>query len=1076
MPQSNNKKNILSKLLSRRQENKRSVARPSTPVHYDALEQRQLLAFVAFGDMTTLMLTQTGDDGNVIIDNDGTGGAFRVTDGVGTANYLASTNIIINLMDGTGNELDFNLGSAHTGNVEINLGNGTRDVDLAGLNNTIGGSLTINGGTGDQDVELSPFAELDVSGDLNLSLGLGTADIVTTLVNDLTVDGNLNFDGVNTFRGVSNVVVLGNATMDVTGDDEGGRFDDTIGGSIAISGAFTFTGDQYGDAVFLHDTFSAASVDIHLGDIASNRVDLPTANIAGDVTITGGSGIDVITSDAATMIGGDIDINLGDSSNDADILGVFGGTNVSYQGGNGVDTVVFGTTGTPAQVNIILGDDSDSFEVAAGAAIAPTTLTVDFGDDNDTFINNFGAFNFNANLMGLHGFDHAYEFSTDTLTSVQVSDPGSLLIDDLGTGGAIQFINGGTVELTPVTNLSVTLVDNLGTMLDVGLDLSGNLMLNLGEGARDVNFVGLDNTILGNLTINGGADTQTIELAVDNGLIVRGDATIDLGAGSDLIDEDARDLTFNGDVTLIGVNTFQNDGAIIVSGNLFVDSSSESEISMFSDGDNLAVQGNATFLGGDNQDSLTLGSNSLVAGNLLVNFGEGLNAAVLNATLGGTNSTYRGGTGVDAVTYDMPGTPAFVNMVLGTGDDMFELGPNASIAPTTLRVDFGGGVDGFVNNYGDFTFNAAFLNWDNFNRFYSFANDNWNIVQLGDDGTVSLDNNGPGNALQLFNTYSTEMTASDNARLNMMPDTGAVVVDFDNPHAGYLILNLNNGSRFIDFTGDSNSIGGFLSIEAGSGDQDILMASTSDFNSNGDVTINLREGHDQIYDNGRSIFIGGTFILRGVNQFQVTHSLDVGNNMTMNTTFEDAAAKLDNDGLMTIDGNLTYLGGVNVDNVVLNDGVYITGNAYIDVGAGSGTFPGQSVILTEGFSAARATILGGNSAGGNSVITDASTYIENEFVVDFSSTTTRNLAVFKGTFDGTYASYRGGSGDDTVAMDALAANADFVMQLGAGEDLFNLDSDTTLMSMFVNFGDDTDTFEDEFAGTYPFTAEIVNLP
>ena len=118
MPQSNNKKNVLSKLLSRRQKHRRSVARTTTPVHYDSLEQRQLLAFVAFGDMTTLMLTQTGDDGNVIIDNDGTGGAFRVTDGVGTANYLASTNIIINLMDGTGNELDFNLGSAHTGNVE----------------------------------------------------------------------------------------------------------------------------------------------------------------------------------------------------------------------------------------------------------------------------------------------------------------------------------------------------------------------------------------------------------------------------------------------------------------------------------------------------------------------------------------------------------------------------------------------------------------------------------------------------------------------------------------------------------------------------------------------------------------------------------------------------------------------------------------------------------------------------------------------------------------------------------------------------------------------------------------------
>ena len=123
----------------------------------------------------------------------------------------------------------------------------------------------------------------------------------------------------------------------------------------------------------------------------------------------------------------------------------------------------------------------------------------------------------------------------------------------------------------------------------------------------------------------------------------------------------------------------------------------------------------------------------------------------------------------------------------------------------------------------------------------------------------------------------------------------------------------------------------------------------------------------------------------------------------------------------------------------------------------------------------RLTVIGGESFGGNSVLTDSTTMIDDAFVIDFSNNTSGNLAVSDGTYASNFGYYIGGSGEDIVSMDEVAGDMDFYVKLGAGDDTFNLGGGTLVNYLFVNFGAGLDTFNDDFAGTYPFANNFWNL-
>lgn len=132
------------------------------------LSPTQALSTSVF-DGTTLTITQTVNDGDITIDNNGAGNAFRSTDGAGTVVHDVATNLVVNLLPNTINTLNLVLDNVHAGSITLNLGDGARTVNLAGTNNTMG-SLSIMGGTGAQIVEVATVANLFVTGSLTIDL------------------------------------------------------------------------------------------------------------------------------------------------------------------------------------------------------------------------------------------------------------------------------------------------------------------------------------------------------------------------------------------------------------------------------------------------------------------------------------------------------------------------------------------------------------------------------------------------------------------------------------------------------------------------------------------------------------------------------------------------------------------------------------------------------------------------------------------------------------------------------------------------------------------------------------------
>ena len=98
--------------------------------------------------------------------------------------------------------------------------------------------------------------------------------------------------------------------------------------------------------------------------------------------------------------------------------------------------------------------------------------------------------------------------------------------------------------------------------------------------------------------------------------------------------------------------------------------------------------------------------------------------------------------------------------------------------------------------------------------------------------------------------------------------------------------------------------------------------------------------------------------------------------------------------------------------------------------------------------------------------------------MNFSANPFANQAILAGSYEGNFGLYKGGSAADTVTFRAQADDMKFVLRVNEGSDTFTLEDDSTLFSLFANFGadQDFDVFIDEFGSTYPFPVQLVNLP
>ncbi|MEQ1904743.1 MAG: hypothetical protein ABL888_11195 [Pirellulaceae bacterium] len=1102
---------------------------------FESLEPRQMMAFSGAFDGTTLTLTQTTDDGVAIIDNDGVGNAFRVTDLSGSPIYVAAQNVVVNLLDGV-NGLNFNLNQAHSGDVTIVAGAGDRGITFGGTLNSIGGNLSVTSGNGQQGIAPAQHTALTVGGDMSIDLGLGNDSLL--LLNDLSVGGNLILDSVNQVNAnAADLEIAGSIVVDNSDEDIASSFH-KINATMSIIGQdFTYIGNSSVDVVSLEAMSIANDTNINLGDgitggFASQELSIENMGL-GNLTVISG---DTTNSDNLTLnvfeLQGSFDLNPGDGVNSTILYGASLGSSITYSGGSGVDFVSFDMPAFyPPEQNVMvsMGAGNDTFALLDGGRIS--NLHIDFGEDQDDFLNSYGEFTFDAQLDSLRRFSHDFDSATKTMTSTEIVNTA---IGDIHV--AIDPITGWYAAdggpITYAANLNINLLSGSGWNLDLNNagGLNGDLNIDLGNGDRSLSFTGNDNSIFGDLSILGGSGSQSVTLDLFQPLSVTGDVAVDLGVRSDQISDILNGLSANS-LSLTGVNYFVNQGTIDVANDLVFDVSGEVETTVFRNDQQLGVQGNMSYFGGAGEDSMildapaagtgvkgdffaSLGDNvsatsqlvimdanaeifgkttvlststlgqdvfraeslSELKGDVFVNLGGGPNIGNFGQTSHSNSIGYRGGEGNDTVYLRTMGlTPADFNVVLGAGDDELTLEPSTNIADL-LRIDFGGGDDQFINNKGAFGWETRLLNLRGFSSFYYPIPDFLNIVQVADTGDVAFDNDGTAGAIQIDATEAAyELTPTTNLRINMLAGSSSdVAVDLVTSIAGDLVIDLSHGDRDLFMVGTANEVTGNLRIVGKDGEQTLHLAENADLAVAGNMVVNLRDGADVIDDGGNKLDIGGSLYLRNVNHYEVTNDLHVAENMVFATLWETENSRLDSDSNIQIDGFFYYLGGNGEDVVLLSD-TTINGGAYVNLGLGVTSGSTQLVDLSSN------TSIGGNfgvradtATGGNHVAMDSSTLIVGNMTVNFTGSTTPNTAVLRGTWLGDYGTYRGGSSSDQVSFGATATDMYFSSLLFEGDDEFTLESTSDVQFKFIDFGSGTDSFDDEHVAIFPLNTD--NLP
>lgn len=374
--------------------------RPSLSL--ENLEDRLTPAFTgSFNSFTgTWMLTQTVSQGDVTI-NLTAGNTLELTEGATTVNFGPGGNSWdIRLISGTGDELTVDLDSALVGNLTVNLGDGARAATIGGDFAFIGGNLRLTAGSGDHSITLGDNSPVDVGGSAYIDLGLGDDTVLHGT--DLFVGTDLSMTNVNTFDDIPDDNSLffnvgRNLNFTLRESVETSLYLDNYL-NMSIGSGLTYRGYTGEDNVYVDgntasfiggNVFVDLSNQLEAGNTGDQDVDLSGTTIGGNVTIRSGfnqagSADDVVT-DALTVIGGSVNINLGGGA-DGDLVRLFGtvgGSSVSIYTGLGDDSITYGVTSGNPRVMASLGVGNDTFTVAPGAIAS--YMYIDFGLGNDVF-------------------------------------------------------------------------------------------------------------------------------------------------------------------------------------------------------------------------------------------------------------------------------------------------------------------------------------------------------------------------------------------------------------------------------------------------------------------------------------------------------------------------------------------------------------------------------------------------------------------------------------------------------------------------------------------------------------------
>jgi Ca2+-binding RTX toxin-like protein len=651
--------------------------------------------------------------------------------------------------------------------------------------------------------------------------GSAAANTITTGSGNDTIDGGGGADIINAGGGNDTVLYYGSETS-----IDGGTGTNTLLLRAATTVNLANTDQTSGDttAVANFENVDASSLAIGVSLTGSSGANTLTGG-AGNDTIDGGGGADVVAAG-----GGDDTVT-------------YHGTEVSIDGGSGIDTLVMAATGGTTAVNfsVMAGADQTTGDSAivtnfenldASALTTAITVTgstsantITTGSGNDTIDGNGGGDIINAgagdDTVAYWGTETSIDGGTGTNTLLlRVAGTINLANADQTIGDIANVTNFQNVDASGLSN-GASITGSSGVNVITGG--SGGDYIDGGGGADVISAGGGNDTVVYHGTeasIDGGSGSDTLVLAAMGGITA---VNFSVAAGTDQTIGDA-----------LSVTNFENLNASIATTALTVTGSSG--------GNNIVTgSGNDTIDGGGGGDAIAAGAGndtvSYYGSESSIDGGAGTNTLILKA------ATSINLNNADQTTGDLTTVTNFQNVdgsAVSTGMSM--LGSSGANVITggsgNDTIDGGAGADIIDGGGGN-------------NVIYYYSTDASISGGASGNNTLILQNNVTVNLANADQTTGDGVTVTNFQNVTAQNVTGPVsltgssVANIITGSAGNDTIDGGGGADVINAGAGNDTVtyhGTETSIDGGAGTDTLVLAASGSMTK---VDLSVTAGSDQ---------------------------------------------------------------------------------------------------------------------------------------------------------------------------------------------------------------------------------------
>jgi hypothetical protein len=368
---------------------------------------------------------------------------------------------------------------------------------------------------------------------------------------------------------------------------------------------------------------------------------------------------------------------------------------------------------------------------------------------------------------------------------------GARLNQFLTLGGVI----GGTVSYT-ATPGAFDDVTVAGTAR-----VGGNLNLTVSGGDDVVRLKG--GTVMGTLSVTGGAGADVVEFAADSDLAIGGSAAIRLGDGVNVVRGlgVGRLVTVGGAFTYtggVGNDTFRPDAtgvSLRIGGDAkFTFGTGKGFDTNVAEFEGLSVGRSLTITGAAGADAVNITGPLQVGGATTVNLGVGPNsfAATGSGSTVGTNFTFTALAGTDAVTLDNLSVGRNLSVNLGDGQNQsFTGGPGGLNVYGSMSVNATGGAD-------TVSIRKGYIGW-NFAVSVGAGADTVSLDDLAVAGASTIDLGGGNDVLNIETTAAATAVTSFGSTVTIKAGDGDDTVNLSDD---------SDATTFVQFGGKVHLLSG----------------------------------------------------------------------------------------------------------------------------------------------------------------------------------------------------------------------------------------------------------------------------